>query len=472
MRRIKTLHDLSRQPLLVTTMLSILAGSLLASLAAAQQIGTFTPEVHPPITYQTCEAWKGCTTQQGSVTLDANYRWLHTASGQTCNPSGFNKTLCPDATTCGETCALDGADYAGTYGVTTNGSAVDIVFGSGGARIYLLDDTGKNYVNFKVMNQEFTFDIDVSNVPCAYNGALYFSEMPVDGGLSATNAAGAAYGTGYCDSQCPTGINFINGTTNVNGSLGSCCNEMDIWEANSLDTQLTPHPCNLTTGDFVCEGASCDNLCDPSGCEFNPFRVSSQSFYGRGSSNVVDTTKVMTVVTQFITDNGAADGTLSAIKRFYVQDGKVIPNSVVTLAGLPEVNDITSDYCTAKMTVLDDSTAFNVHGGLAQMGESLARGAVLVMSLWDDLGGDMSWLDGLEGTAGQPGTLRGPCTPANATSDPSTSVTFSNIRVGDLNSTFTQVKFGQCGGQFYTGPTLCADPSTCVYTNQYYSQCL
>ncbi|KAJ7732376.1 major cellobiohydrolase [Mycena olivaceomarginata] len=429
-------------------MLSILASSLLASLAVAQQIGTFTPEVHPPITYQTCTTFGGCTTHKGSVTLDANYRWLHTAR-QTCNPAGFNKTLCPDADTCAETCALDGADYAGTYGVTTNGSALHLLFGNGGARVYLLDDTD-NYVNFHVMNQEFTFDVNVSNVPCAYNGALYFSEMPSDGGISATNKAGAAYGTGYCDAQCPTGINFVNGTTNFDGTLGSCCNEMDLWEANSLSTQLTPHPCNVT-GEFICTGTGCSGLCDSGGCEFNPFRMGNEAFYGPG--DVVDTTKVMTVVTQFITDNNRASGTLSSIRRFYVQNGKVIPNSMVNLSGLPKVNSITSDYCTAKMNVLDDSTAFNVHGGLAQMGHSLARGAVTR-------------------DASQPGTLRGPCTAANVTSDPASSVTFSNIRVGDINSTFSQVHFGQCGGQFYEGPALCADPFQCVFSNPYYSQCL
>lgn len=60
---------------------------------------------------------------------------------------------------------------------------------------------------------EFTFDVDVSNLPCGLNGALYFSEMDADGGLSKypTNKAGAQYGTGYCDSQCPRDLKFING---------------------------------------------------------------------------------------------------------------------------------------------------------------------------------------------------------------------------------------------------------------------
>jgi cellulose 1,4-beta-cellobiosidase len=35
---------------------------------------------------------------------------------------------------------------------------------------------------FKLKNKEFTFTVDVSNMPCGLNGALYFVEMPEDGG--------------------------------------------------------------------------------------------------------------------------------------------------------------------------------------------------------------------------------------------------------------------------------------------------
>ena len=47
-------------------------------------------------------------------------------------------------------------------------------------------------------------------MPCGLNGALYFVEMAKDGGKSkyAGNKAGAAYGTGYCDAQCPHDIKF------------------------------------------------------------------------------------------------------------------------------------------------------------------------------------------------------------------------------------------------------------------------
>lgn len=69
------------------------------------------------------------------------------------------------------------------------------------------------YEMFKLKNKEFTFDVDVSNLPCGLNGALYFVSMDADGGMSRfpDNTAGAKYGTGYCDAQCPQDIKFING---------------------------------------------------------------------------------------------------------------------------------------------------------------------------------------------------------------------------------------------------------------------
>jgi cellulose 1,4-beta-cellobiosidase len=81
-----------------------------------------------------------------------------------------------------------------------------------GSRTYLMADDS-SYQMFKFNNQEFTFDVDLSNLPCGLNGALYFVSMDADGGMKkySTNKAGAKYGTGYCDAQCPRDLKFING---------------------------------------------------------------------------------------------------------------------------------------------------------------------------------------------------------------------------------------------------------------------
>ena len=74
-----------------------------------------------------------------------------------------------------------------------------------GGRTYLMDGgvEGSKYKMFKLKNREFTFDVDVSQLPCGLNGALYFVEMQEDGGLAEYpgNNAGASFGTGYCDAQ-------------------------------------------------------------------------------------------------------------------------------------------------------------------------------------------------------------------------------------------------------------------------------
>ena len=80
-----------------------------------------------------------------------------------------------------------------------------------------MDTSDQKYQIFNLKNQEFTFDVDMSKLPCGLNGALYFVEMDADGGVSRfpNNKAGAKYGTGYCDTQCPHDIKFINGEVRI-----------------------------------------------------------------------------------------------------------------------------------------------------------------------------------------------------------------------------------------------------------------
>lgn len=181
-------------------------------------------------------------------------------------------------------------------------------------------------------------------------------------------------------------------TNDVNagvGNMGSCCAEMDIWEANDMSTAYTPHPCKDNT-QHSCDGDNCGGTysktryagdCDPDGCDFNPFRQGNETFYGPGSEFTVDTTKKVTVVTQFIK---GSSGDLSEIKRFYVQNGVVIPNSESTVAGVSG-NSITEEFCTNQKKVFGDEESFEANGGLKQMGAAVASPMVLVMSLWDDV---------------------------------------------------------------------------------------
>jgi len=79
------------------------------------------------------------------------------------------------------------------------------------------------------------------------------------------------------------------------------------------------------------------------------------------------------------------------------------------------------------------------------MGESMERGMVLVMSLWDDHAANALWLDSsypTDADPSKPGVKRGECAttsgvPAEVEAQsPDASVEFSNIKVGDIGSTF------------------------------------
>jgi cellulose 1,4-beta-cellobiosidase len=169
--------------------------------------------------------------------------------------------------------------------------------------------------------------------------------------------------------------------------------------------------------------------------------MGNQDFYG--TSKTVDTSKPFTLVTQFITDSGTDSGALKSIKRFYVQDGKVIPNSEATIEGISG-NEISDDFCAQQKTVFGDNNYFSTVGGMAKMGEQLKK-MVLVLSVWDDHAVSMNWLDSNyppEGDSSKPGVARGRCEPTAGDPEvvekahPDATVVYSNIKIGSLNSTF------------------------------------
>ncbi|KAG8729651.1 hypothetical protein FRC10_003519, partial [Ceratobasidium sp. 414] len=146
-------------------------------------------------------------------------------------------------------------------------------------------------------------------------------------------------------------------------------------------------------------------------------------------------------------------------------------------------DSITDQFCAAQKTAFNDQNVFSTMDGLSTMDKSFSKGVVLVMSVWDDHAANMLWLDSnypTTGSASTPGIARGTCATASGvpsdveTNSPNASVTYSNIRFGDLNSTYTNTgsttgttsapvttpttggtaaHYGQCGGTGYTGPT-------------------
>eukprot|EP00418_Pyrodinium_bahamense_P092229 CAMPEP_0179041544 /NCGR_PEP_ID=MMETSP0796-20121207/16210_1 /TAXON_ID=73915 /ORGANISM="Pyrodinium bahamense, Strain pbaha01" /LENGTH=841 /DNA_ID=CAMNT_0020737909 /DNA_START=55 /DNA_END=2581 /DNA_ORIENTATION=- len=468
--------------------------------AVAQQAGTNKKEVHVPISFATCTKAAGCTSKSVSLTMDAQWRWLHDAHpnmyGNCLNGMNWDSKIAKDGLSGASFCALEGMDaqaYKGTYGVGAIPGGVNLNFKNGqsiGSRLYMMEDTN-TYMMFKLLNKEFTIDVDVSSLECGLNGAVYFVEMEADGGRGkkGNNTAGAKYGTGYCDAQCPHDLKFIDGEANVHdwhltktgpiGHYGACCSEMDIWEANKFSTAYTAHPCK-TTGPLKCEGDTPENecgdtppdckcctpkrrhqsakdcpccgrykgVCDKDGCDYNSYRLGDTKFYGEGPGFALDTSKPMTIVTQFLTSDNTDTGDLVEIRRLYVQNGKVIKNSKATNLGTFQGDSITDELCTAQKKAFDNPDDFGPKGGLKQMGKAIGRGMVLVLSLWDDMLTKMVWLDSTTPTdnplypATKPGVVRGPCKPEDGDPNklrsqyPMAHVKYTNIMVGEIGSTY------------------------------------
>jgi len=112
--------------------------------------------------------------------------------------------------------------------------------------------------------------------------------------------------------------------------------------------------------------------------------------------------------------------------------------------------------CTNVKEKFGDTNAFGDKGGMKKMSDALGNGMVLVMSLWDDHAADMLWLDSTypvdQTSIGGP---RGSCStdsgkPTDVESQhPDASVTFSNIKFGEIDSTYD------------AGPSPGPSPSDC-----------
>lgn len=224
----------------------------LLPLTLAQRPGTLIPEAHPPLLWSRCTAFdntttplSNCTPISTSLVLDASLRWIHhSASPKNCystvasaDYAEWDRQLCNTEANCTANCVIEGSDassYRGTYGVATSGKLVSMRlkncenFGCNyGSRLFLLEGgeekaratekeeevSEEKYQTFVLLGNEFTFDVDLSTVGCGVNSALYFVAMDADGGREKfpANTAGAAYGTGYCDAQCPMDGKFVGG---------------------------------------------------------------------------------------------------------------------------------------------------------------------------------------------------------------------------------------------------------------------
>jgi len=349
------------------------------------------------------------------LVLDANWRWVHDIKDPSKNCFKSNKWTCRDDD-CDENCIVEGvtlSDYKEKYGVDGGGGSggksssrpansitLQFVTGSNvGSRLYLIDKNTKRYWFPNLINKQLTLDIDVSNVPCSVNSAIYLVEM----NKGDTDLDGL--GIGYGDAQCPTDIKYLTDASANVDKKKRCENEIDIVEANNQAMAWTLHPCT---------GKDNEN-CDRSGADANSYRQGFKDFYGKGKK--VDTNKPFTVITQFIGDP------IKEVKRFYKQNGVVLEHPAGSL---------TSESIQASFDSFDEENEFEKTGGFKALTECIKRGMSVVVSIWDDVTTHMTWLDSED---------RGPCKPNLDVrkTNPDSSVVISNFKLEDIGEGLEQV---------------------------------
>lgn len=222
---------------------------------------------------------------------------------------------------------------------------------------------------------------------------------------------------------------------------------MDVWQANYISNAVVAHPCSVSGQSRCsynqCEGGEEGGVCDADGCDFNPYRNGDHTFYGQGGT--VDTTQKFTVVTQFVTSDGTDNGSLAQIRRYYVQNGKVISNTNTNFPGLNKYNSITDQYCDDQKSFFGDPNYFKQYGSLEAVGSAMQNGMVLSLSLSGSFEDDYFWLDSNYPTdapdPSKPGVARGTCPTSPSGTLPVTGlypppqVIFSNIKFGPIGST-------------------------------------
>mgnify|MGYP000014355056 FL=1 len=318
--------------------------------------------------------------------LDANWRWLHYQGGyQNCFDGSWK---------CGnecDNCVLEGVtanQYKIVYGISENNNQLELQFiteNNVGSRLYLLENN--KYWLPNLLNKQISIDIDVSELPCSLNAAVYLVQM--------NSTALDNLGVGYGDAQCPTDIKYFDtGKANTNKSP-ICSVEIDLIETNSESLAWTLHPCD-------------GNQCDKSGADANSYRQGYHNFYGKGKT--IDTNHPFTVITQFIGDP------LTEVKRYYKQNDKIIEHPGGSL---------TSESIQKWKTLQQEPHTFELYGGFDSLTKAIKQGMTFIISIWDDQATHMTWLDSGD---------RGPCQPnfnVRHTS-PNVKARFSNIVLEDI----------------------------------------
>ncbi|KAF4344250.1 exoglucanase type C [Fusarium beomiforme] len=421
----------------------LLAASLFAA-TDAQRACEGIEEVHPPFNWHDCYG-DSCFERYAAVVLDSKLRQIDCCNGsrntlQRAACKKKNKDQCP------VDCCIHGADY-GAHGIFTNGTDLTLDVGASHPntpkdliRVMLMKD--ENHYEWTQIidpwDSEYTFDVEVRDVPPGYKARLSLHWMWEKGNMDKKKGdkAGAKYGTGYCDAHCDQGQRFVMGRANYDGwepsqtdphlgtgHLGACCIHLVLWEGNTHSTDFGHYPCD-PRGPHMCKGIKCKMDCYSVGCTWNPNGKDQKPFYGPGKTNTIDSSRKFSVVNQWFSTQKPMQPVMTRRVMYYIQDGKLIPSAPSDFrTKKKEFHTMDKGFCAAQ------AKAWGLGKWLKKNPWWVNHDAwqydmVPVFSLVRDYEYDM-----LQGFVHGDDKLKS--IPINA------SVTFSNFRYGRINRTFT-----------------------------------
>eukprot|EP00456_Euglypha_rotunda_P058223 TRINITY_DN4833_c0_g1_i11.p1 TRINITY_DN4833_c0_g1~~TRINITY_DN4833_c0_g1_i11.p1 ORF type:complete len:308 (+),score=12.98 TRINITY_DN4833_c0_g1_i11:95-1018(+) len=250
---------------------------------------------------------------------------------------------CVNSINVGDVTCTDGG-YTGPYpfaggGLKTSGTTVTLNHNSGGFIAQECDTSYKPSTpkRWQLLGRSLSFNVNLANVGCACNLALYLIQMPA---YNSSNVADpTSCGNYYCD---------------ANKVCGIYCPEFDIMEANNRAFQTTPHKCNAPSGNYY-------SSCDGGGCGQNVIRIDSSAY---GPNAPINTYNTFSVKIFFGTNSG---GQLSSVTTTLSQNGHTF------------------------QMIHDDSKCGS--GYLESMTDAFKSGMTLYYSYWGSDANTMSWLD-------------------------------------------------------------------------------
>ena len=225
------------------------------------------------------------------------------------------------------------------------------------------------YFQWSLLGNELSYTVDLSNVGCSCNAALYFVSMP-GYNRSSTSIHPDPLQSYYCGANA--GKPSRN-TSNATGR-GNYCPEMDVLEANKFAAQSTPHICNGTN-----RGPGFYPMCDWHGCATAVYNMSKAAMCPSANCTI-DTRRPFRHSVSFPRD--ARTHKLASIRNLFEQEGR----------------SFAFDSCTHGVNAQwtgGDSAAY-----LEKMDGNLAKGMVMDISLWGLSNKGMGWLDGPTGCQG------------------------------------------------------------------------